>query len=217
VGDTQFVMAMYHTPAGMHPDDAAVQVLSGVLGDVPSGRLYKALVDNKKAVGAGMDPEERHDAGFVLASAQLSPDQNLEEAKQILLKTVEDFAKEPPSKEEVERVKTRIAKNIELAFANSQAIALDLADYAGGGRLAHAVPGARPPESDDAGGRGARGQGLLEGIQPHAGRVHSHQDAGSRRDSRHTDRCGDVQGFQRRRAVAEGEVSTRRRAISRAA
>jgi len=129
VGDTQFVMAMYHTPAGMHPDDAAVQVLSGVLGDVPSGRLYKALVDNKKAVGAGMDPEERHDAGFVVAYAQLSPDQNLEEAKQVLLKTVEDFAKEPPSKEEVERVKTRIAKNIELAFANSQAIALDLADY----------------------------------------------------------------------------------------
>jgi zinc protease len=129
VGDTQFVMAMYHTPAGMHPDDAAVQVLSGVLGDVPSGRLYKALVDNKKAVGAGMDPEERHDAGFVVAFAQLSPDQNLEDAKQILLKTVEDFAKEPPSKEEVERVKTRIAKNIELAFANSQAIALDLADY----------------------------------------------------------------------------------------
>ena len=129
VGDTQLVMAMYHTPAGMHPDDAAVQVLSGVLGDVPSGRLYKALVDNKKAVGAGMDPEEKHDAGFVVAYAQLSPDQNLEEAKQILLKTVENFVKEPPSKEEVERVKTRIAKNIELAFANSQAIALDLADY----------------------------------------------------------------------------------------
>src|ERR1035441_9076611 len=129
VGDTQYVMALYHTPAGMHPDDAAVQVLSGVLGDVPSGRLYKALVDNKKAVGAWMDPEEKHDSGFVVAYAQLSLDQNLDEAKQILLKTVEDFVKEPPSKEEVERVKTRIAKNIELAFANSQAIALDLADY----------------------------------------------------------------------------------------
>jgi zinc protease len=129
VGDTQLIMAMYHTPAGMQPDDAAVQVLTGVLGDVPSGRLYKALVDNKKAVGAGMDSEERHDAGYVIAYAQLSPDQNLDDAKQILLKTVEDFAREPPSKEEVERVKTRIAKNVELAFANSQAIALDLADY----------------------------------------------------------------------------------------
>jgi zinc protease len=50
VGDTQYVMAMYHMPAALHPDDAAIQVLCGVLGDVPSGRLYKALVDNKKAV-----------------------------------------------------------------------------------------------------------------------------------------------------------------------
>jgi len=133
VGDTQYVMAMYHTPAGMHPDDAAVQVLTGVLGDVPSGRLYKALVDNKKAVSASMDSEELHDPGFIVASAQLSPDQNIGEARQILLKTVEDFAKEPPSKEEVERVKTRYQKYIELAFADSQQIALTLTAYAAEG------------------------------------------------------------------------------------
>jgi zinc protease len=129
VGDTQYLMALYHTPAGMHPDDAAVQVLGGVLGDVPSGRLYKALVDNKKAVGAGMDPEEHHDPGFIMAYAQLSPDQNLDEARQILLKTVEDFVKEPPSKEEVDRVKTRIRKEFDLAMTDSSRIALALADY----------------------------------------------------------------------------------------
>jgi zinc protease len=133
VGDTQYVMALYHVPAAMHPDDAAVQVLAGVLGDVPSGRLYKALVDNKKAVGASMESQELHDAGFITAAAQLSPDQNLDEARRILLKTVEDFAKEPPSKEEVERVKTRIAKNVELAFANSTRIALMLTEYAASG------------------------------------------------------------------------------------
>jgi len=133
VGDTQYVMAMYHAPAGMHADDAAVQVLAGVLGDVPSGRLYKALVDNKKAVAAGMDTQDLHDAGFVIASAQLSPDQNIDEARQILLKTVEDFAKEPPSKEEVERVKTRYQKYIELSFADSQRVALLLTEYAAEG------------------------------------------------------------------------------------
>ena len=133
VGDAQFVMAMYHIPAGLHPDDPAVQVLSGVLGEMPSGRLYKALVDNKKAVAANMMTDELHDAGFAIASAQLSPDQNLEEAKQILLKTIEDFTKEPPSKEEVERVKARIQKNIELAFTNSTRIALDLTEYAAQG------------------------------------------------------------------------------------
>ena len=67
VGDTQGIMALYHTPAGHHPDDAAAQVLAGVLGDTPSGRLYKALVDNKKAVAASMDMEDLHDPGFLTA------------------------------------------------------------------------------------------------------------------------------------------------------
>ncbi|MEI9971617.1 MAG: pitrilysin family protein [Ignavibacteriota bacterium] len=133
VGDSQVLMAMYHMPSGMHPDDAAIQVLTGVLGDTPGGRLYKALVDNKKAVSAGMDTQDLHDPGFMIASVQLSPDQNIDEARQILLKTVEDFAKEPPSKEEVERVKTRFQKYIELGFADSQRIALSLSEYAAEG------------------------------------------------------------------------------------
>ena len=40
------------TPAAVHPDNAALEVLASILGDQPSGRLYKALVDNKKAVVA---------------------------------------------------------------------------------------------------------------------------------------------------------------------
>jgi len=133
VGDTQYLMALYHTPAATHPDDAAVQVLAGVLGDTPSGRLYKALVDNKKAVEANMGSEERHDPGFIMATAQLQPGQSIDEARKILLDTVEGFVKEPPSKEEVDRVKTRLLKNIELAMANSQYVAMMLTEYAAQG------------------------------------------------------------------------------------
>jgi zinc protease len=133
VGDTQYIMAMYHTPAATHPDDAALQVLAGVLGDTPSGRLYKALVDNKKAVEAGMGSQEQHDPGFIMASAQLQPNQNIDEARKILLDTVEGFTKEPPSQEEVDRVKTRLLKNIELAMANSQFVGLMLTEYAAQG------------------------------------------------------------------------------------
>ena len=133
VGDTQYVMALYHTPAATHPDDAAVQVMAGVLGDVPSGRLYKALVDNKKAVEAGMGSAEQHDPGFIMATAQLQPNQSIEDARKTLLDTVEGLAKEPPSKEEVDRVKTRLLKNIELAMANSKFVALMLTEYAAQG------------------------------------------------------------------------------------
>jgi len=54
-------MIAYHTPAAVHPDNAALEVLAIILGDQPSGRLYKALVDNKKAVVAGMSHRESHD------------------------------------------------------------------------------------------------------------------------------------------------------------
>jgi zinc protease len=129
VGDTQGVVAIYHAPAGSDPDAAPLNVLSGVLGDRPGGRLYKALVDNKKAVGASMSFEEMHDPGFVLISASLRQDQSLDEARQILLKTVEGVAAEPPSKEEVARQKTRLLKSIELEMADSQQVALDLSEY----------------------------------------------------------------------------------------
>jgi zinc protease len=129
VGDTQGLVALYHVPAGAHPDAAALEVLAGVLGDHPSGRLYKALVDNKKAVAAGMGMEELHDPGFIAANATLKLDQSLDDATKILLKTVEGITAEPPTKEEVERVKTRLLKNIELEMADSQSVALDLSEY----------------------------------------------------------------------------------------
>jgi zinc protease len=49
VGDAQIVGAAYHIPAGSHPDFAAIEVLSQVLGDTPSGRLHTAIVENKLA------------------------------------------------------------------------------------------------------------------------------------------------------------------------
>jgi zinc protease len=129
VGDTQALVVVYHAPAGSHPDDAPLNVLAGVLGDHPSGRLYKALVDNKKAVSASMGVEDLHDPGFIVATASLRQDQSLDDARQILVKTIEGVINEPPTKEEVERQKTRLLKDIELGMADSQQVALDLSEY----------------------------------------------------------------------------------------
>src|SRR3974377_105172 len=108
---------------------AVFEVVAGVLGEAPSGRLYKALVENKKAVAASADAEELHDPGFFLATARLRTDQSLDDARDILLGTIEKLASEPPSKEEVERVKTRLLKQIELEMANTQSVALELSDW----------------------------------------------------------------------------------------
>ena len=133
VAEIQAVMAVYHVPAALHPDSAALAVLAQVLGGGQTGRLYKALVDNKKAVSAAMFDNGMHDPGFALAYAQLKPDQNIDDVQQILLKTVESVAAEPPSQDEVDRAKTRILKNIELTLTNSQNVALSLGSEVGDG------------------------------------------------------------------------------------
>jgi zinc protease len=133
VGDIQGVMAVYHIPAALHPDTAALDVLSEVLGASQTGRLYKALVDNKKAVAAGAEDPSRHDPSVLLAFAQLKPDQSLDDAQQILLKTVEGLASEPPSQEEVDRAKARILKQYELELTNTERIGLVMSEYASWG------------------------------------------------------------------------------------
>jgi zinc protease len=80
-----------------------------------------------------MNADDEHDPGVAMAYAQLKPDQSIDEAQQILLKTVEGFASDPPSQEEVDRSKARILKNIELAQTNSQTVAIMLGGYAGDG------------------------------------------------------------------------------------
>ena len=49
VGDVGLVGVLYHVPAGSHAEFPAVEILADILDSEPSGRLYKALVETKKA------------------------------------------------------------------------------------------------------------------------------------------------------------------------
>lgn len=133
IGSVQGIMAVYHVPAQLHPDYATLQVLGQILGAPQTGRLYKALIDSKKAVSVSMGANGMHDPGFALAFAQLKPDQSIDDARQTLLKVVEGISADLPTQEEVDRAKARILKNIELMLTNSQSIAMNLGGSAGSG------------------------------------------------------------------------------------
>ncbi len=129
VGDVQALTALYHVPPGTHPDYAAVAVMSGILGEVPSGRLYKALVDTKKASAASSMDFQLRESGMLLANARVRKENSLEEAEKTLLATIESMVKEPPSKEEVDRAKARILKQIELNLANASQVGVELSEW----------------------------------------------------------------------------------------
>ena len=136
VGDNPAVMVAWHAAALSNPDSAALEVMNGVLsggGRGGTGRLYKALVDNKKAVSVRAEYAELHDPGFVLVSAGLSKDQSLADARKAILDTVASVASEPPTKEEVEKEKARILQGMEMQMANSQQAARGLSEMIGSG------------------------------------------------------------------------------------
>lgn len=124
VGDNPAIMIAWHAPALSHPDAAALEVLDGILAGGArgggSGRLYKALVDNKKALSVSMGYDELHDPGLVIASASLSKDQSLDDVRKTIIDTVASVAAEPPTRDEVEKEKARILQGMEQRMANSQ-------------------------------------------------------------------------------------------------
>jgi zinc protease len=65
VGKVSVVGVIYHVPAAAHPDFAAVDVLSTVLLSEPTGRLYKALVEAKKATSVTGGAMGLHDPGVL--------------------------------------------------------------------------------------------------------------------------------------------------------
>ena len=134
VGQGQSVMIAYHAVAAGHPDAAVLQVLAGIMngggggrggrgGGGQEGRLAKALVDTKLAESASMGFQLQHDPGLVMVSAALNQDQSLDGVRDAIYKALDDIVKNPPTREEVDRVTSQLARGLENSLSNAQSIA----------------------------------------------------------------------------------------------
>ena len=129
VGDTQLVMAVYHIPPGSHDDFAAVDILSNVLGDEPSGRLYKGLVETGKAARTGAFTFMLREPGALLTFAEVREDGSLVEARAALEDVFANVVTNPPTAEEVERARASLLKQFDQTVKNSERLALDLTEW----------------------------------------------------------------------------------------
>ena len=133
VGDTQLVHAIYHVPSGAHEDFAAIDIFSQVIGDTPSGRLHKKLVESKKASSIYGFNFQWREPTIALFGAEVRVGASVEEARDTLLETVEGIAGSPATKEEVERARAQLLKTIELNLNRSDLIGLTLSEFIGAG------------------------------------------------------------------------------------
>ena len=129
VGDVQMVGALYHVPAGTHPDFPAVTVLSFILGDTPSGRLHKALVETGKASSAFSFGWQLHDPGAMVVAAEVRTDKSIDEAREILLRVTGEAATKAPSAAEVQRARESLLKSWETTMRNSETAAIRLSEW----------------------------------------------------------------------------------------
>lgn len=129
VGDVQAVGVAYHVPAGSHQDFAAIDMLSHILAANSTGRLYKALVETHKATRVfGLNFQQR-EPGTALFGAEVRQDASLDAARDTLIQTIESFSSQPPTREEVERARTALLKNVDLTLNNSERVGLELSEW----------------------------------------------------------------------------------------
>ena len=133
VGEVAAVGAVYHIPAGPHPDYPAIDVLESMLTAQPAGRLYKELVEKKRASAVFGAAFALHDPGILLTIAQVNKGNEPRDVLEAMIDVVEGFGESEINEEDVSRAKQRLLKQWELATADSQRLAIQLSEWAAQG------------------------------------------------------------------------------------
>lgn len=132
VGDVAAAGLVYHIPAGPHEDYAPVAVLQEFLTGQPGGRLYKGLVETGELAGIDGVSFACAEPGVSLMLGQVSPEHDPDAVLAKMYDLVESSA-EAVSAEEVERIKTRLLKDIKLSLTDSGRIGIELSEWAAQG------------------------------------------------------------------------------------
>ena len=132
-GEVQLVGALYHLPPGSHADFPAIDILVTALTKVPCGRLQRALVQTGKASAIYGGDQQLREAGYAYFGASLGKDLPLDAARTALIATLQGFAANPITDEEVESARTQLLNEIDIAMTNPRELSIALSDFIGMG------------------------------------------------------------------------------------
>jgi zinc protease len=127
-GDMQLVVLGYKIPSALQEDSDALSFMSEILGDTPTGRLHKALVETGKAAEVFSFGQTGYAPGLQLIGAVVKAGEPLEPVRDALIATVENFAKTPPTAEEMERVRRNVANSVEKSLNDPQKVGVTLSE-----------------------------------------------------------------------------------------
>ena len=150
-GENPFITAHYHAPPGTHPDYAAFDILAVILGDTPTGRLHKSLVNTRLATGVNASDRMLSERGALVfgASAPKSagaPTQArvrcgrgtcapapapaaFEQLRETFLTTIENLAANPVTADEVARARQQMLTQMDVVLTKTHQFATHLTEW----------------------------------------------------------------------------------------
>ncbi len=149
-GESPFLSLHYHAPPGTHADYAAFDILSMVLGDTPTGRLHKALVERGLATSvSGGDRMLAERGALVFSATPPKPGTGQQPARlrcgrdtcpapkvdslatlrEAFIATVENLAANPVTEDEVTRAKTRLLTQMDVTMTRTHQFATHLSEW----------------------------------------------------------------------------------------
>jgi zinc protease len=129
-GDVGAVGILYHGVSGADDGFVAEEAIVDILTHEPAGRLYRALVEKGMASRVSGAAYPWAEPGVLQFLAEVRLDQPLEPVRDTMVELVEGLARGEIAQDELDRFKRRALKDIELAWADSQLIGIELSEWA---------------------------------------------------------------------------------------
>jgi len=127
-GDVQLVMLGYKVPSAIHDDSDVMAFASSILGDVPTGRLHKQLVETGKASQVFSYGQTGYAPGLQMIGAVVKKGEAIEPVRAALTEAVESFAATPPTDEEMARVRRLYDNQMERSLNDPQQVGVALSE-----------------------------------------------------------------------------------------
>jgi zinc protease len=102
-GELGNLVLSWHIPPALHEDLPALSVLTQILGDGVTSRLYQRLVESNLCLGVHAYAMELHDPGLFQIFATISPGVEHREVEDVIRSEVAAVAAAPPKADEVAR------------------------------------------------------------------------------------------------------------------
>ncbi|WP_374040109.1 M16 family metallopeptidase [Massilia sp. IC2-477] len=127
-GDIQIVAAGYKIPSDLQADSESLGFASEILGDAPNGRLHKLLVETGKASQVFSFGQTGYAPGLQFYGAVVKKGEPIEPVREALTEAVEGLAKQPPTVEEMERVRRSWLNSLERSINDAQGFGVALSE-----------------------------------------------------------------------------------------